>query len=265
MTKALVIKGANFATNKVDTVTLTDPIPCTSVSISDSTHSFTAIGATKQLTAAALPANTTDELIWYSSNPNVATVSATGLVTCTGVGSCTISAMCGSKSADCAITSTVTINASTSLTKIDGYGCGSSYSQGKDYIGAGSYNARYRLYLDPTPTTAGYKAISTSDSSFNSLYPIMIPQGTTSITINAPSGFDRKGGFVLADSTQQPTYNISGKGCRSVADVVEVNFANNKSTFDISSYTGYDSCVVCLSVQNGDASQVTGDVTITFA
>lgn len=57
--------------------------------------------ATYQLTATVDPANTTDELVWSSSDESVATVSETGLVTAVSVGSATITATCGTVSATC--------------------------------------------------------------------------------------------------------------------------------------------------------------------
>ena len=59
MSKALVINGANFALNKIETVTLSDIIPCTALSLSDASASFTSIGATKQLTATKTPVPST--------------------------------------------------------------------------------------------------------------------------------------------------------------------------------------------------------------
>ena len=46
MAKALIIKGANFADNKVRTITLSDPVDCTGISLNKSTASITNIGST---------------------------------------------------------------------------------------------------------------------------------------------------------------------------------------------------------------------------
>lgn len=59
--------------------------------------------ATIQLTATVEPANTTDELVWSSSNESVATVSETGLVTAVSVGSATITVTCGTVTATCEV------------------------------------------------------------------------------------------------------------------------------------------------------------------
>ncbi len=57
----------------------------------------------------ALSATTTPQggsILWASSNPGVATVSDSGLVTSVANGSCTITATCGNMSASCAVTVT---------------------------------------------------------------------------------------------------------------------------------------------------------------
>ncbi|MDE6649415.1 MAG: Ig-like domain-containing protein [Muribaculaceae bacterium] len=55
-----------------------------------------------QLTATVTPTNTTDEITWSSSNPEVATV-VNGKVTAVGVGKVTITAKAGEKSATCEV------------------------------------------------------------------------------------------------------------------------------------------------------------------
>lgn len=70
MSKALVIKGANFSANKVDTVVFAD-IPCVAVSLNKSTASLK-FGETLVLSATLTPSNTTDTVSWTSSNDAVA-------------------------------------------------------------------------------------------------------------------------------------------------------------------------------------------------
>lgn len=65
---------------------------------------------TATLTATVLPENTTDEVVWTSSDTGVATVSETGLVTAVADGSATITATAGTRegapSASCTVTVT---------------------------------------------------------------------------------------------------------------------------------------------------------------
>lgn len=109
MAKALIIKGANFAANRVAVIDISDPVYCTGISLNKSTKAFSSIGATETLTATVTPADTTDTVSWSSSNTNVATV-ANGVVTAIGLGSATITAACGNYSATCAITVSVVMN-----------------------------------------------------------------------------------------------------------------------------------------------------------
>lgn len=264
MSKALVIKGANFAANKVETISIQEVVPCTGISLSYVSYAFTAIGATKTLAATVTPADTTESVIWLSSNTDCVTV-VDGVVTCVGVGSATITASCGEQTASCAISATVTINANTDLSFVDGYSVGGSDLQNsKDYISYYVSN-KSRSYLSENVTTAGYQAVSSAStivSPWDALYPIMIPRGASKVSISAPAGLKNHVNIVLLNSTLQPTYNIKNKGVRAIYDVVDI-----KSTMELSldGYTGYDSCSLCLQTTGADASTITGDVTVTFS
>jgi uncharacterized protein YjdB len=64
-----------------------DPVAVSGVKLTPQSVVLTAIGATKQLVLDVTPANATDKAVtWESSNPAVATVSATGLVTAKAAG-----------------------------------------------------------------------------------------------------------------------------------------------------------------------------------
>ena len=97
---ALVIKGVNFATNKLTTVTLIeDEVPCTAISLSESSKTVTSV-TPFTLTATVTPANTTDDIEWSTSDSSIATV-ANGVVTIVGVGTATITVTCGQQTASC--------------------------------------------------------------------------------------------------------------------------------------------------------------------
>ena len=112
--------NANYDVNKDGTVTLEDltrlanvlvgrtNVPITRISLSPSSWSMI-VGATKTLTPTIYPTNADYQtLAWTTSNKYVASVDAGGLVTGTGVGTCTItaSAMDGSNKK---YTSTITV------------------------------------------------------------------------------------------------------------------------------------------------------------
>ena len=86
------------------TVTVTKaPIPATSVSLNKNSLDLY-IGDSEALTATVSPSNTTDQLVWSSSKPEVATVSTSGVVTAVGEGNAVITASAGDKSASCNVT-----------------------------------------------------------------------------------------------------------------------------------------------------------------
>ncbi|MBR3303709.1 MAG: Ig-like domain-containing protein [Bacteroidales bacterium] len=79
-------------------------VSVTSVSF-DISNATMEVSEEQQLTATISPSNAINKTItWTSSNPTVATVSATGLVKAVAQGSATITATCGSKSAVCNVT-----------------------------------------------------------------------------------------------------------------------------------------------------------------
>lgn len=79
-----------------------EAVPATSISLTSDAETVD-IGDTVTLTAAVLPENSTDEVIWTSSDDTVATVED-GVVTGVKAGNATITAKAGDKTATCAIT-----------------------------------------------------------------------------------------------------------------------------------------------------------------
>jgi hypothetical protein len=98
-------KGIATANSSGNSSNPTNPNSPTVVSIVISgSKSFTAVGQTAQLTAAATmsdgtTANVTSQASWQSANTAVVTVSSTGLVTCRGFGATDVTASFGGKSA----------------------------------------------------------------------------------------------------------------------------------------------------------------------
>lgn len=99
---ALKLPNVNFASVSIGKVNYVEEIPCTDITLSASTITVDSAEDTATLTASLTPSNTTDAVIWSSSDELVASV-ANGVVTVHGIGSAIITATCGEQSATCQV------------------------------------------------------------------------------------------------------------------------------------------------------------------
>ena len=90
----------------IASLTPVDEVPCTGITLSASSLAFTTDG-TQTLTATVAPDSCTDEMVWISDNPSVASITVDGTV-CTVMavanGTAVISVTCGEYSATCSVT-----------------------------------------------------------------------------------------------------------------------------------------------------------------
>lgn len=247
MGKALVLKNVNFATNKVTTVTLAENVPCTGISISQNTLSFSQLG-TATLTATPTPVNTSDTVSWASSDTSVATVND-GVVTAVGLGSATITATCGNYSATCAVT--VTVEITDFITLLHRMNSGTDLANGKDYVGTYTSDAdvykKKAMLLSGTVTVSGYKALSGDAELYNSKYPLIIPNNAKTIVVEG-SGLSLTD-IVYLDSNSHPTYAMTSAylGCKVVVAPSYASASSGKCTFTIpSNVEGLDSFILTL-------------------
>ena len=183
MSKALVIKQGDFSTNKLATVTLSGSVPCTGISLDESSATVT---DTLTLTATVTPSNTTDTVTWSSSDNSVATVS-NGVVTAVASGTATITVTCGTQTATC----TVAVDISVSLKSIDtGYLNVRVYSsKDKIYDYAGYMTASLGLAVGATSGTYPAAGMSSTTEEERSIYPIPIPSGAKTINLTCGSNY----------------------------------------------------------------------------
>lgn len=262
MGRALVLKNVNFSENKLDTVNLGDDIPCTGIALSQNTISFTKLGSVT-LTATLTPANTTDTVVWSSSDNSVATVVG-GVVTAVGLGTATITATCGSQSATCSVSVSVSL-APADLLAIDGKITGTSKSDfdnnGKDYQKLTTGTTKTIVVV--SPDTAQNRAFTGDDDSYVGKYPIMIPKNATTVTIGIASLIS---GITLCyfDSTKQPTYTITGvKGAR-VVSIPSTSWSSHPTITLPSDIDGLDSFIVTVTFK-ADTDELPSGFEITFA
>lgn len=217
MSRALIIKNADFSVNKLGTITINENIPCTGIILSEYTLKLNSIGSTDTLTASVTPADTTDTVIWSTSDANVATVEG-GLVTAIACGTATITATCGAFSATCDITITHILSFTSELNKY------LSKSESHDYLNGGNLE-NYAIGYNGSSEITGHLLYTNASGK----HPIVIPAGANKIEITAqgfkPYGFwmsssaisDAGGGVALAYASDSNfAYNTNIENSRSV-------------------------------------------------
>lgn len=272
MSKALVIKGASFAANKVRTITISTPVPCTGIVINKNSIAFTAIGATDTLTATLTPADTTEALTWASSDTDVATVS-NGLVTSVGIGTATITAYCGEYSASCDVTVSATLSMD-DYAKTTGYRYSGSinYSASPVHDGVGiTADAACVTYVDANNTLDGYRAFVGSTEVEQYGYPIPIPTGAKTAVFTVPTSIiagNSRMRIAFLDSQTKQTY-ISGESGNAAKGI----FAQDQNRTDgtgsvsinLSSYPDVDSFILSVKDNDNTTPDNISGVTVAFS
>lgn len=176
MSTALVIPSADFADNAMERIIVTEPIPCTGITLDKSTGEITAIGDTLSLVPTVQPYNTTDKVIWSSSDESVVTVN-NGVATTTGIGTATITATCGNFSAVCVITSRAFL---------DGVKLGGVNLSGGTLAGGGN-GLGYLAAVQSRGTIIGGSGTLGLYRAYEGVmyYPIPMPNGTKRIKITS--------------------------------------------------------------------------------
>lgn len=214
MGNALVIKNVSFSENKLDTVEFNDRVPCTGISLNKQSVSFTSFGSTETLVATALPADTTDQIVWTTSDPTIATVN-NGVVAPVGkLGQATITVTCGSYSATCTV---VVDDVVPDYVAVCGY-IPFKRSASLPFASTGKKttetNANYIIAADQASGLYPIESKSDVDTSPYRFVPILIPDGAKSIIVNDTRG-NIKTAFLWFDSTKVETYSNIGAYCLS--------------------------------------------------
>lgn len=260
MSKALVIRGANFLANRVEQIEITEPVPCTGITLSHTELAFTAIGQTQQLTATLTPADTTEALSFISSNPDILSVTANGLVTSLGLGTATITATCGTQRAVCTVSTTVNVD----LSSMCAYDPEMAYSgsiemPNRDWIGYSASQASiWRTYYNATDDLGGYRAFYKTTNAGKYLIPI--PNGATKVKATIPTGANNVN-VILADSqTKSQASGADGQCAAAVAAPIKINVSDY---VDISEYAA-NGFVINVTTTGG-TSGLDGHPMLTFA
>lgn len=249
MAKALVIKDVNFYSNRLTTVNFAS-IPCTGISLDCSTKAISETG-TYTLVATPTPRNTTDPVVWTSSDGGVATVNG-GAVTAIKKGTATITATCGTYSASCIVTVTsaeLYAYGKLAAPRIEGttfYGYAEigaaaggrgvviGYSVGDGYhaIASGYTEGDAHSEMYPYPIPDGTKKIKVSCTDFGSIFTFF--DSKTPITIES-STYTRPAALVVDGETPSPNTQWSIG-----------SWTFDTRTIDVPNKEGIDSFVVSL-------------------
>lgn len=174
MSKALIIKGADFSANKVTTISF-GTVPCEGISFASDAITITDTNpVTVEYTLT--PNNTTDPVIWASSDANVVTVSG-GVLTIVGIGTATLTATCGNFTATASVTVAIAYIPNFSFTSI-------SKASNKNFISCSTAMGR----LSGCGSGVQKAQHNFVASSGGDVFPIIIPNGTKSVRVNIGSG-----------------------------------------------------------------------------
>lgn len=264
MGKALVIKNVDFSENKLTTVTLGSAVPCTGLSLSESSVSFTSITSVT-ITATRVPANTTDTVAWSTSNPSVVTVSS-GIVTAVGVGSATITATCGQQTATCS----VSVVLDPEYVLVAGYNPSrrSTTSHGATLNVTTTKKAHVLAANNSSESVLPIEDKDNIDTGNWRFVPLVLPAGATGFSIT--SEYEFKTRIQWFDNTK--VSDVNHKGAWVVVGNNSDNFDQSDwattQTFAKPSDSGINSFGGCVYMRSHESESLNGnyadDITITY-
>lgn len=222
MSKALVIKNADFSANRVDRIDILPDIPCTGITLDQASASIT---DSVTLTATPTPAKTTDNIIWTSSDTRIATVDS-GLVKAVSNGTAIITATCGNYSASCTVIVAIPLAiAKGHLIQVGTMNSGTTLGQAAE-CGTSNKGIAYGSSIGRYPV-AGSKY----SGDINDIYPISIPKGATAIDISTSSNYAAIIVYFDKDTPYQP-----GDSAWPVATVLDGQTATGGTNWSIASW-----------------------------
>jgi len=249
MAKTLVLKGTNFSAHKIETVTFGESVPCTGITMNEQTKSVTSLSPFT-LVATPAPSNTTDTVVWTSSDTDVATV-ADGVVTPVALGEVTITATCGNYSATCAVTIN---NVVVPYKAITGYSPFRRSSSGNAMTTDKKTSTTGMMIVAADQETGLYPIESKSDVSTSPyrFVPIMIPAGAKKVKFSTTLGNFKTRSYYFDSTKKETTYNI-GAWCLSGSTSAWDQGSTAASPIEVEipdDISGLDSCCFAISVSS---------------
>ena len=187
---------------------ITNGVPATAITFSKTSVSLS-INETATLTSTVVPSNTTDEILWLTSNSAIATISG-GTIKAVATGSCEIIAKCGSGYAVCAVTVAANktyYSVTNNLTNSKNSNSAASVEKGTSYSGTITANDGYKL--DSVTVTMGGTNITSSAYS-NGTINISSVTGNIVITVNAVKDIAYTNQVPISTDENGNVYNGTG-------------------------------------------------------
>lgn len=247
MSRALVIKGANFEANRVSQINFDVEKPCTAVEFTEDSYSPSSIETPLPVSVVKTPANTTDELMLTIADESVAKIQNGGIVA-VGFGTTTITATCGNATATVEVNVSSLVYSPTIVKEKRIQQAGSSAWPGTIQPLQMSSGSSYDAFVGTDPDNAKHNKIATADG-----YSVMmIPAGSLRVkikvitrtgwslnmryasTVNTASASNNYAGFVETaqvidrDSHGQMTVSIP-----SGADSFAAEIGHNSSEYSV--------------------------------
>ena len=162
-------------------------IPCTGIALSESSISSLSEGSATTITASVTPSNTTDAVIWSSSNESVATVSA-GVITGVSEGICTITATCGNQTATCSVTvifSGTSYSVTNTLSNCSTSNSSTSVHENATYTATITVDEGYELLNGSVTVMLGNNDVTLTAFNYSTKEITIVATGDIAITANA--------------------------------------------------------------------------------
>ena len=246
MAHVLVFKNADFTTNRVAVISFDGAKHCTGIEFDETTIAVTGVTPV-EVEYTVTPADTTDAIVWTSSDPSVATVEG-GVVTILGIGSTTITATCGSYSDSLTLTADLYevpdwYGTSTLKTATDTYG---NMTADLTKVASGSQFNRIVAARDSSKTDYALRILDDGDYTIdNGMRPLKIPNNVERINISGTGLYNTGSGYAGASvifmaATEPITYANTYTLAKGIVEEV-VTVSGNAVNGAVSVPSGADS------------------------
>lgn len=242
MSKALVIKSADFSVNRVEQITLEDAVECTGITLNKNAVNLNDLTVTETLLPAVTPSDCTQPVIWTTSDNNVATVS-NGVVTPVRLGSATITATCGSYSANCTVSvDNVILDSGFTFATV-------TNENGKNYASFSAPGGYVRItYADRIPQNSPRLRLGLYNVTTDYyLAPHVFPKGTSKINVKS-NGLDNSYScYVFFFASEEVA---TAAGLAKMIEKLTQNATNHSVDYTVDVPDGSDSFVAMVYTQS---------------